>query len=173
MLNYFKFEKQMTSISDKLLINLQILSKIQKNGRICKSHNGLISLADNGIFLSLKRFFLSDSRQQSLYEINSIVNESILVLTSIISNRYMASNMAHTEEYKKLNDNLALLSLAVGNAKQGIKNLKFTYQDDLTISSQLDVTLLKIDNILKEVSSKVEILKSLQNAYVIDIKSNV
>ena len=48
-------------IPDKLLINLKILSKIQKNGRITRSYDGIVSLESETYYQSLKRFLSNDS----------------------------------------------------------------------------------------------------------------
>ena len=40
---------------DVLLINLQILSKVPKYGRLKRAVNGLISLEDAAVFTNLKR----------------------------------------------------------------------------------------------------------------------
>ena len=44
-------------IPDKLLVNLRILGKIQKNGKITKSIDGIISLeSDNSLYKNIKRY---------------------------------------------------------------------------------------------------------------------
>ena len=60
-------------IPDKLLINLKIISKIQKNGRISRSYDGIISLESDVIYQSIKRFVCNDSRKQAIFEINSVI----------------------------------------------------------------------------------------------------
>jgi excinuclease UvrABC helicase subunit UvrB len=54
-------------IPDKLLINLKIISKIQKNGRIARSYDGIISLENDVFYQSIKRFMTSDSRRFTIY----------------------------------------------------------------------------------------------------------
>ena len=76
-------------IPDKLFINLKILSKIQKNGRISRSSDGIIALEHETFYQSLKRFVTSDSRRQSVFEINSIINETIECMSNIVNSKFM------------------------------------------------------------------------------------
>ena len=70
-------------IPDKLLINLKIISKIQKNGRISRSYDGIISLESDVIYQSIKRFVLNDSRKQAIFEINTKAYEPLLKLSDL------------------------------------------------------------------------------------------
>jgi hypothetical protein len=144
-----------TNISDKLLINLKILSKIQKNGRITRSYDGIISLDTLTFYQPLRRFLSSDSRKQAVFEINSIVMECIESMHSIINSRYMSKNFANTDEFRKNCEHLSLLLNEMEYAKCGIDNLKFTYQNDPNIASQLDITILKFSTAIKDGSKKL------------------
>jgi hypothetical protein len=46
--------------NDTLLINLKIISKIPKNGRISRSYDGVISLEHDSVLQSIKRFLTKD-----------------------------------------------------------------------------------------------------------------
>lgn len=141
--------------SDNLLINLKILSKIQKNGRISRSYDGIISLDSDTYIQPLRRFLSSDSRKQAVFEINSIITESIAVLNSILNSKYMNKNFCQYDEYVKNCENLQLLMSEMELARMGIENLKFTYQNDQNTVSQLDIIILKINTTIKDVSQKL------------------
>ncbi|NBP01190.1 MAG: hypothetical protein EBU90_13835, partial [Proteobacteria bacterium] len=132
-------------ISDNLLINLKILSKIQKNGRIARSYDGIISLESDTYIQPVRRFLSSDSRKQAVFEINSIIAESIAALNTILNSKYMNKNFCQYDEYAKNCENLQLLMSEMELARMGIQNLKFTYQNDQNIVSQLDIVILKIN----------------------------
>jgi hypothetical protein len=154
-------------ISDNLLINLKILSKIQKNGRIARSFDGIISLETDAYIQPLKRFLSSDSRKQAIFEINSIITESITALHNILNSKYMNKNFCQTDEYQKNCENLQLLMAEMELARAGIENLKFTYQNDQNIASQLDIIILKINTTVKDVTQKLFYFQSFipsQNA---------
>jgi hypothetical protein len=147
-------------IPDKLLINLKIISKIQKNGRISRSYDGIISLESDVFYQSIKRFMLNDSRKQAIFEINSVITESIEMLNHIINSKHMNKNFSQTSEYIKNCENLNLILTEMERAKLGIENLKFTYQTDHNIASQIDILILKINTTIKDIGQKLVYFQS-------------
>lgn len=147
-------------IPDKLLINLKIISKIQKNGRISRSYDGIISLETDVFYQSIKRFMLNDSRKQAIFEINSVITESIEMLNHIINSKHMNKNFSQTSEYIKNCENLNLILTEMERAKLGIENLKFTYQTDHNIASQIDILILKINTTIKDIGQKLVYFQS-------------
>jgi hypothetical protein len=147
-------------IPDKLFINLKILSKIQKNGRIRRSFDGIISLEKDTFYQSLKRFVSSDSRKQSVCEINSIINETINCLQFMINSKFMNKNYSHTDEYYHTCEDISLILTELQASKSGIQNLKFTYTVDPNIATQLDIILIKIDNTLRDSRHKLNHFQS-------------
>lgn len=159
-------------IPDKLLINLKIISKIQKNGRITRSYDGIISLENDVFYQSIKRFITNDSRRQAVFEINSVVSESIDILSHILNSKYTNKNFSNTDEYIKNCEHIELILKELENTKHGIENLKFTYQNDQNIVSQIDIIILKINTTIKDVSNKLVYLQSfLPNKHVTQITS--
>lgn len=147
-------------IPDKLLINLKIISKIQKNGRITRSYDGIISLENEIFYQSIKRFFSNDSRRQATFEISSVVNEAIDMLRHILNSKYMNKNFCQTDEYIKNCENISLILTELESAKAGIENLKFTYQNDQNTSSQIDIIILKINTNIRDFSQKLHYFQS-------------
>ena len=147
-------------IPDKLLINLKIISKIQKNGRITRSYDGIISLENDVFYQSIKRFISSDSRKQAVFEINSVITECIDSLHNILNSKYMNRNFSQNDEYSKNCELISLLLKEMDLARGGIENLKFTYQNDQNITSQIDIIILKINTTLKDVSHKLTYYQS-------------
>jgi hypothetical protein len=151
-------------IPDKLLINLKIISKIQKNGRIARSFDGIISLENDAFYQSVKRFITNDSRKQAVFEINSVVTECIDILHHITNSKFMHKMYYQTNEYIKNCECIGLLLKEMEYAKCGVDNLKFTYQNDPNIVSQIDILLLKINTIIKDFSQKLMFFQSfIQN----------
>lgn len=145
-------------INDTLLINLKIISKIPKNGRICRSYDGVISLEQDSILQSIKRFLTKDSRKQAIFEINSIITECIYNVNNILNSKYISSNNKNDESFLKYCEYLEILVTEMENAKGGLQNLKFTYATDYNTSSQLDIALLKMSNTIKDVRNKLKCL---------------
>ena len=147
-------------IPDKLLINLKIISKIQKNGRIARSYDGIISLETDVFYQAVKRFITSDSRRQAIFEINSVITECIEILNHILNSKYMNKNFYQTVEYVKNCENVSLILTEMEHARGGIENLKFTYQNDPNIVSQIDIIILKINTTFKDVYNKLQYFES-------------
>lgn len=148
------------SIPDKLLINLRILGNVQKNGRISRSFDGIISIEDDNFYQPLKRFLTNDSRKGAIHEITSIMNECLEIMKFIISSKTMNMEFCHTEEYFKGCENLSILLKEMNGAKIGIENLKFTYGDDINTVSQIDVIILKFSGIIRDLKYKLSYFES-------------
>jgi hypothetical protein len=142
-------------IPDKLLINLKILSKIQKNGRISRSYDGIIALENDAVYQPLKRFLTNDSRRQAVFEINSIVTECIDTLTYFSNSKFMTKECCYTDEYLRTCENMHLVLSEMELARTGIVNLKFTYQADPNIASQLDIIVLKMNTAIRDFGHKL------------------
>ena len=147
-------------IPEKLFINLRILSKIQKNGRISRSYDGIISLENEHFYQSFKRFLTSDSRKQSVYEINSVINECVDCLSNIINSKFLNKMFCNTDEYYKCCEDLELLVTELDSAKMGIENLKFTYKIDANTATQLDIIVVKMRSTIKDTTNKLNYFKS-------------
>ena len=147
-------------IPDKLLINLKIISKIQKNGRIARSYDGIISLESDTVYQPLKRFLTSDSRKQAVFEINSIISECIDNINYILNSKFMNIQYCQTDEYFRNCEHLNLLITEMGLSKIGIENLKFTYQNDPNIVTQLDIIILKILTTARDIGQKLYYFQS-------------
>lgn len=142
-------------IPDKLLINLKIISKIQKNGRIARSFDGIISLENDAFYQSIKRFVTNDSRKQAVFEINSVITECIDILHHITNSKFMNKIYYQSGEYIKNCECIGLLLKEMELAKTGVENLKFTYQNDPNIVSQIDIVILKINTTIKDFYQKL------------------
>lgn len=153
----------MLSVPDKLLINLRILGNVQKNGRIARSYDGIISIEGDTFYQSFKRFLTNDSRRQAIQEITSIMNECSDIMKFITTSKAMSMELAHTDEFFKGCENLNILLKEMRGAKNGIENLKFTYAEDINVVSQLDVVILKFSNIIRDLTYKLSYFQSALN----------
>jgi hypothetical protein len=129
-------------LPDKLLINLRILSKIQKNGRITKSNEGIINLENDTLYKGIKRFIYNDSRKQSVFEINSIIDETSVTFQHLINSKYLNKSFQNTAEYVKRIEVINLLLKELHEAKNGVENLRFTYRNDQIKFVSLETEIL-------------------------------
>lgn len=137
-------------IPDKLYINLKILGRIQKNGKITRSYDGIIALETPGFHQCLKRFVRYDSRKQSVFEINSIINECFNIIHNLINLKHMQDKYANTPECIKTCEEIYILVNHLEEACMGISNLKFTYISDINIEAQLEIIISKIKNVIRD-----------------------
>lgn len=152
-------------MNEKLFINLKILANIQKNGKIARSHNGVISLENDSYLQPIRRFVNSDSRKQAIYEIKSIIKETDAAFINIFQSRHY-DKYSNPVEYNKLKDVATMLYNELEMAKTGIENLKFTYISDLNTSSQLDILIMRTQTILKNTGEKLGFTSSGENENV-------
>lgn len=137
-------------IPDKLYINLKILGRIQKNGKITRSYDGIIALETSGFHQSIKRFMHYDSRKQSVFEINSIINECFNIIHNLLNLKHMQEKYANTAEYIKTCEEIYIIVNHLEEACSGISNLKFTYINDINIEAQLEIIIAKINNVIRD-----------------------
>ena len=144
----------MDIFSDKLLVNLRILSKIPKNGRITRSVDGVIALEPVGYLVSIKRFLTADSRKQTLIEIDKILTSCIAKFKEILQK---GSSIKDKEKTREL---LLILHNEIKSSTCGLENLKTTYQDDQSMVSHLDIFLLKTETLVNEISDCIQTINS-------------
>lgn len=143
----------MLTIPDKLLINLKILSKLEKNGRIARSYSGIISLESNVFYQSLKRFVSQDSRYQSIQEIRSIIDDTESKINSLLDSKYLRSVV--NTDYIRVCEILNLLLTELPGTITGLENLRFTYKADVYTESQIDIILIKVRSVFKNLDSRL------------------
>ncbi len=127
-------------ISESIIINLKIICKIQKNNKIKRSKDGIISIENNGFYISIKRFLKNDSRKQSVTELNSIIEETFNIITKY------KNNESEMVTYK---DQIISMYNDLNNSVNGLENLKFTYNKDNDISTRLEILIEKIKIFIK------------------------
>lgn len=130
---------------DNILLNLKILSKIQQNGRISRSYDGIISIEEESAILCLTRMVNRNSRIQSMKDINNIISTALEKITDLLNSKYLQMGESQSEKYIVIQKLTILLKELTGSCK-GITNLKTTYHDDPQIISEIDLLLTKIQD---------------------------
>ncbi len=139
---------------ESLMVNLKIISKIPKNGRISRNYdintsntNIIVLESNNTVLLPFKRIYYGDSRYTAIQDINTIINNTIEYIKEI--------EITKPESYKiKIKQLLYHLEHSI----HGITNLKVTYSSDITISSKIDILLQKIVMFLSNYDAKFKSL---------------
>lgn len=137
-------------VPDKLYINLKIIGKIQKNGRLKKSSNGIVALDKTWYLQGLWRAISSDSRKQTLHELNSILNDIPGVLEAFRNSKFTSNHYSLSDDFVKLMQEFKMLIDAMTEAHEGLHNLKFTYIRDDNVIAQMDIIIFRLKNLLDE-----------------------
>lgn len=120
----------------KLLVNLKIISKIQKHGRLAKSRQGYLQLEEEQYFQCVRRMWNNDNRYANLKELDLVVSEAINKVNAFMD--LIGNPHGSLQTMEVLCNELQLASV-------GIENLKTTYAADAYMVSELDIIILRID----------------------------
>lgn len=172
---------------DDIILNLKILSKIPRNGRIRKSNLGKVTLEDEGYLLSLRRRYYADSRRQAVNDITLILNDAFDETHKLLESRYLMSSRENgrdrdfiedqftidkalggdsgtsssfEDRKKRILDKLSIMYRELSRSTSGLENLRSTYTDDVSTVSALDWMVDKIQLELAEIRNKCPSLVS-------------
>uniref|UniRef100_A0A6C0IXT5 Uncharacterized protein n=1 Tax=viral metagenome TaxID=1070528 RepID=A0A6C0IXT5_9ZZZZ len=119
---------------DTDILNLKTLSILEKNDKVSIKNN-IITIDSNNLFQSLKRWWYDSNRDKGIIFIENFIND---IKIKIIENSCNLENSI-------IND----IRTHLFNSKDGLNNLKITYNNDVNINKKLDTILKNIDLILK------------------------
>lgn len=149
----------MNEITDNILVNLKIISKIAPNNKLKLIHN-TTTIEKEGIASWLLRWYNGDSREKTVNFIKIVVADAINMTNDIMNSTYINNKSRRTTyeetEYTKSLSTLFLIKNEMNNSKTGIVNLQKTYELDIQIISQLEVVMNKIDGHLGIIERKLK-----------------
>jgi hypothetical protein len=149
----------MNEITDNILVNLKIISKIAPNNKLKLIHN-TTTIEKEGIASWLLRWYNGDSREKTVNFIKVVLADAINMTNDIMNSTYINNKNRRTTyeetEYTKSLSTLFLIKNEMNNSKSGIINLQKTYELDIQIISQLEVVMNKIDGHLGIIERKLK-----------------
>jgi hypothetical protein len=149
----------MNEITDTILVNLKIISKIAPNNKL-KLINNTTTIEKEGMAAWLLRWYNGDSREKTVGFIKTVVNDSINITNDLMNSTYINNRTRKTvyeeTEFTKAYSMLMLIKNEMVNSKTGILNLNKTYQLDIQIISQLEVVINKIDGHIGIIERKLK-----------------
>lgn len=162
----------MNDITDSILVNLKIISKIVPNNKL-KIANNTTTIEKEGLAAWLLRWYNGDSRTKTVNFIKTIISDATNITTDIMNSTYINNKSKKTNyeetEFTKALSTLFLIRTEMENSKVGILNLNKTYEMDIQIISQLEVLMNKIDGHLSIIDRK---LKEIQFEHVPEVSEN-
>jgi hypothetical protein len=123
---------------DCLLSNLKIIGHITHNGRLKRLSQGRLRMEDDNAFVPFRRFLTSESRRQTLQDLNHVMAEALMEVSKL-------RNDEREQEWEGRTTRLAILCRELKSAQRGLANLRGTYQTDLSIVVGLDLLMEKIN----------------------------
>ena len=113
---------------DNIIINLKIISKIQKGQKV--SVQGPILSLEYYSYIPefIRRWFKKDGREKTINQIKFYIDNAIKI--------------DNNQKHRIINE--------LEQSKKGIENLKVTYNDDVTIIAKIDIILEHIDEYIKK-----------------------
>lgn len=148
---------------EQIILNLTIISKIPKGGRITKDSQGNISLENEAVTQPFYRWVWSQSRSRNLLDIQKVKNDAFEKAADLMENKFL-NIFKHTkspaeselEEHSRRVDQLNTLANALTSSLKGIENLSATYASDATTLSGLSIMHTEIEEKVIAIKKKIE-----------------
>jgi hypothetical protein len=113
------------------LANLKVLSSVPNGGRLCVRKGQLaVDTTVNG--QCIVRFMYGDSRETSLNHIKNTITSSISVVKALMADPRTTETWEHMWTLERM-------AAEMERCSSGIRNLKATYCEDLSMAANLDV----------------------------------
>ena len=116
------------------------------------------------------RWWYSDSRDESIKNLEAIINDTFNLIDSVylsevggssesdIENNYYYKHSLPKDYFKSENSQqLQTFSIELKNSIKGLENLKLSYKDDISVCSRIDVLIEKINIRIKKVNGLLTI----------------
>ena len=131
-----------TEIEDNIL-NLKIISKIKEHDKLC-THDKIIKIDPPSILQGVNRWINSEGRGVTLDKLKNIINNSLSITEKLLENEKFKkeNNIKDLEENNSQIFQKFIIEMT--NCLLGLENLKKTYNEDILITSQIDLLLKKI-----------------------------
>jgi hypothetical protein len=159
----------MNEITDTILVNLKIISKINPSDKV-RIMNHTSTIVKEGITTWLSRWYHGDNRDKTIQYIRTVVQDAVNTTNDIMNSTYINNKNKRTvyeeNEFTKSLNILFLIRNELQNSKVGIQNLQKTYELDVNIISQLEVIVNRIDSHLGIIDRK---LKDIQADLIADV----
>ena len=128
------------------ILNLKIISSLNKDDKLAINDNEIFIEA-NDFSQAIRRWWNSQSRSQSLDQIESVINDSFNITDVIFEEE--SNNMEIREENESFREeNSSVLQrylIELKGVNRGLDNLKLTYNDDVTIISRINILQERIN----------------------------
>jgi hypothetical protein len=144
---------------DDILLNLNIIAKINKNDKLyhitTDNLNVLKIDSSYSIVQSITRWYYGDNRDNTLQFIQIITNNAFKIVDDALTQKLKQD--ADNIFTMNLSELVQQFNLTFINCSKGINNLKITYSTDEYMISRLDIILDKIKIYIDNISKALQI----------------
>ena len=152
--NKKKFTDEMINT---ILYKLTIISYIKQGEKLCCYDNNII--IDDSYIQSISRFFSNQNRTNAIDHISNLINESIEITDFIYRCELSVRKNAKEKESRQSktffkNSNEKILKqffIKMTNAIDGLNNLKLTYNSDITIKTNIELLITRIQQRISKI----------------------
>ena len=151
---------------DELLYKLQIFEKINIGDKLSCNTDKIV--IDNSYIPSISRWFYSEDRKITVDLIKNTINEVINITDNIFRNEIAIQKNDKEKDIRKNSTSnffkysneelLKKILFSCTSSLKGIKNLKKTYENDQSISSELDVFIEKLTIRITKIDNSLQII---------------
>jgi hypothetical protein len=151
----------------RCLTNLKILGKLKSNNKLNYDENKF-SIDEWTYSQPLRRWWSQESRSNTLTHLISFIENLFKVIDSIYSSEFNKEenvngyypNVDTAMIFKEENSNILLQFVnEIGNAINGLNNLKHTYKNDTATVSSLEIIIERLDVRSKKIAGILTLTK--------------
>lgn len=167
MSNSHSLKKITQEMIDNLLYKLQIFTSIQKGNKLlCKTDNNVT--IDNSYIPAFSRWYYSEDRNVTIDLIKNTINDVYSITDTIFRNEVALQKNDKEKEMRTNSVNnffkysnqeiLKKILLVSSSSLKGLQNLRTTYQDDIQITTELDIQINKLQLRVSKLDHSLQII---------------
>ena len=161
-------------MTDNILINLSIISKIELDNKIFMGSEGYLTIENNTIFQGITRFIFRNSRTKTISNLNSFYNSVFSYIDNVLPviNQFRdnktknanvkenpfdlpGKNQFDSVAYRDKECGLKTLLIYLRKSISGLENLRETYSADIVMTSKLDIILDNVRLYVNKLEKKI------------------
>ncbi len=128
---------------EQLFLDLKVLAEVGQHEKIC-TQSAEMTVQPNSLFLALARWARGESRKRNVARITNILCSASREINEFTDGRRTNPPI------------LARIRLHLVNARVGVVNMQYTYQDDIKIKSKLGNQLDRMDDLVARIDHFVQ-----------------
>lgn len=141
-MNSLKPKSTKLDIEDNIL-NLKIISKIKEGDKLCISDK-IIKIDPPSILQGVNRWINSEGRGVTLDRLKNIIDDTLNITEKLLDSEKNKKDAIEKDLDENNSQIFQKFIIEMTNSLLGLENLKKTYNQDILVTSQIDILLKKI-----------------------------